>query len=133
MLVAFELSAACRGEADQAKRSDVARMAEAVRKLREAPNHGRAPLLQALKHTECSAGDACALKQACTEAYALQEHALAGISAVHRETVGGAPAEPVPSAAAALLTEVTADLEKAKELAQSCADLEGSMRRKYSL
>jgi hypothetical protein len=114
-------------------RAEAGRVAEAVRKLREAPNPEKAPLRKALEATACTADDICGLKKSCADAYALQEHALEGLSAVRHATTGAPAAEPVPSAAAALLSEVTASLERAKTLAKTCADREGEMRRKYSL
>lgn len=104
-----------------------------MRKLREAGNAEKAPLRKALEATACTADDTCGLKKSCAEAYALQERALEGLSAVRHATSGASGAEPVPSAAAALLRDVTANLERAKTLAKGCADLEGTLRRKYSL
>jgi len=127
------ISVGCRGEKDEARRAEAGRITEAVRKLREAPNRAKEPFLLALRSTSCATDDGCELKKTCTDAYLLEQQALDGISAVRRETTGGAPAEPVPSAAAALLSRVTLDLERAKTLAKNCADLEGAARRKYSL
>jgi len=104
-----------------------------VRKLREASNPEKPPLRKALEATACTVDDTCGLKKSCTEAYALQERALEGLSAVRHATAGTSVAEPVPSAAAALLTNVEATLERAKTQAKECADLEGVVRRKYSL
>jgi hypothetical protein len=104
-----------------------------VRKLRETPNPEKAPLRKALEATACTADDTCGLKKSCGEAYALQERALDGLAAVRHATAGASAAEPVPSAAAALLSEVTEKLEHAKTLSKTCADQEGAMRRKYAL
>lgn len=127
------VSVACHGERRQELRAEAGRISEAVRKVREASNPEKAPLRKALEATACSADDTCSLKKSCANAYGLQERALDGLSAVKRATTGASAAEPVPSSAATLLSEVTAELERAKTLAKSCADLEGELRRKYSL
>jgi len=114
-------------------RAEAGRVAEAVRKLREAPNPEKAPLRKALEATVCTADDTCGLKKSCAGAYALQERALDGLAAVRHATSGASAAEPLPSSAAVLLSEVTASLERAKAQAKGCADLEGTVRRKYSL
>jgi hypothetical protein len=123
----------CRTESTEARRAEAGRVAEATRKVREAPNRERAPLLKALEATACLTDDVCALKKRCADAYELQERALEGISAVRRATTGASAAEPVPSGATELLSNVTADLERAKTLAKECADMEGAVRRRYSL
>lgn len=127
------VSVACRGESEQARRADVARVAEAVRKLRDAPNPAKEPLLKALQSTPCSADDACGLRQTCSDAYSLQARTMEGLSAVRHATTHASEAEPVPSGAAALLSEVVTNLQKAKIAAQNCADREGELRRKYRL
>jgi hypothetical protein len=126
-------TAACHGEREEALRAEAGRVAEAVRKLREAPNPAKPPLRKALDATSCTTEDTCGLKKSCANAYALQERALEGLAAVRHATTGASAAEPVPSAAAALLSDVTANLERAKTLSKDCADLEGAVRRKYSL
>jgi hypothetical protein len=131
LAVVFALS--CRGERDQELRAEAGRIAEAVRRLREAANPEKPPLRKALEATACTADDTCELKNSCAEAYALQERALEGISAVRRATTGASATEPVPNAAALLLSDVTTNLERSKTLAKSCADSEGAMRRKYGL
>jgi hypothetical protein len=127
------VSVACHGEREEALRAEAGRVAEAVRKLREAPNPEKAPLRRALEAISCTADDTCGLKKSCSDAYALQERALDGLGAVRHATAGASAAEPVPNPAVTLLSEVTAGLERAKERAKECADLEGTVRRKYSL
>ncbi len=122
---------ACHRESDEARRSEVARVAEAARKLREAPNPAKDPLLKALKSTACTADDACGLKETCSAAYSLQARAMDGLAAVRRAATH--TTEPVPSGAAALLSEVETDLQRAKVEAQHCSDREGELRRKYRL
>ena len=126
-------SVACHGERDEEVRAEAGRVAEAVRKLREAPNAEKAPLRKALEATVCTEADTCGLRKSCAEAYVMQERALEGVSAVRHATSGASAAEPVASSAAALLSEVTAGLERAKTLAKGCADQEAALRRKYSL
>ena len=132
-MLAALAAAGCHGERDEARRADVARVGEAVRKLREAPNAEKDPLLKALRGIPCSNGDACDLRRTCVDAYALEERALDSLKTVRRATASASEAEPVPSAAATLLSEASRDLERAKDMATACADQEGALRRKYSL
>lgn len=121
---------ACHGEAAEARRADVARVAEAVRKLRDAPNDEKRPLLLALQQTPCAADDAVKLRKSCSDAYGLQVTALDAVAAVRHAAQGNAP---LPPEAAELLARSEADLKRAAQGTTACADLESDLKRRYAI
>jgi hypothetical protein len=121
---------ACHGEADEARRAEAGRIAEAVRALRAASNDGKRPFLRSLHDLACSTEDLCRLKRSCQEAYELELSALDGISAVRRAVRG---VDPIPPEAAELLTKSEGNLKRAAELTKACVESEGAVRRRYSL
>jgi hypothetical protein len=120
---------ACHGEAAEARRAEAARIAEAVRALRAAPEDEKRLLLKSLGETRCSAEDLCALRKSCEDAYALELSATDGIAAV-RHAVRAA--DPVPKEATVLLAQSEGELRRAVELTSTCADREAETRRRYS-
>ncbi|HVU05677.1 MAG TPA: hypothetical protein VHE30_28205 [Polyangiaceae bacterium] len=124
------LASACHGERDQAVRSEAGRVAEAVRKLREADGAAKRPLLVALEHETCTAEDVCALRKTCADAYTLQVTALESVAAVRHANEDG---KPLPPEAMALLAEASAKLEASNAATKTCADVEGAARRKHGL
>jgi hypothetical protein len=129
-VAALAASVACGGEAEQARRSEAGRLAEAVRRLRDAANADKRPFLLLLRETPCVAADACALRKTCVDAYSLETAAFDAIMAVRHATASGSP---VPDGAAALLSRSEAELRRAAELTRTCADLEATARRNYRL
>ena len=118
------------GEADESRRAEAGRIAEAVRVLRAAPNDGKRPFLKSLREVGCTAEELCALKQSCADAYELEVTAFDGISAVRRSVRG---ADPVAPDAIELLTKSEANLKRARDLTRACVESEGAVRRRYSL
>jgi hypothetical protein len=121
---------ACHGEADEARRADVARVSEAVRKLREAPNDAKRPLLLALQQTPCTGDDACTLRKSCSDAYDREVSAVEGIAAVRHATQSTGP---VPPEATELLARSASEMKRAVLLTKGCADLEAATKRRYSI
>jgi hypothetical protein len=129
------MAAACRNESaptekDQDARSEAGRVAHQVKTLRDADNAQKAVLLKALDGTPCTVKDVCAVKTTCSEAYALQETALAALSAVRHSIQGIAPGMEQQKS---LLAQAEAALGRAKDLAAKCADAEAALRRHYKL
>jgi len=127
--IAALVSVACHGEADEARRADVGRVSEAVRKLREAPNEAKRPLLLALQQTPCAADDAVTLRKSCSDAYEPLLAALDDIGAVRFAMQSGAS----KAVDVTLLQRSESRLKEAEMLTKACADLEGAMKRRYSI
>jgi hypothetical protein len=130
-LVALSVVAvACHGERDQAIRGEAGKVAEAVRKLREADGAAKRPLLVALQHEACTTEDVCTLRKTCDDAYTLQVTALESVSAVRHANQDG---KDLPADAVTLLGEASAKLAASNSATKTCADAEGELRRKYRL
>jgi len=102
-----------------------------VKTLRDSDNAQKTVLLEALDGTPCTIADVCAVKKTCSEAYALQETALAALSTVRYALQGVAPG--MDGQEAALLSHAETALARAKDLTTKCADLEAALRRQYRL
>jgi len=76
------IAAGCHTERDETARSEAALVARQVQVLRDASNAEK-PRCASLDNVPCTAADVCALKKACSDAYALQEEALAALAAVN--------------------------------------------------
>ncbi|HVW25115.1 MAG TPA: hypothetical protein VHC69_07065 [Polyangiaceae bacterium] len=124
------VATACRTETDEAGRTEAAQVAHQVELLRAAPNAAKPPLRKALDQLACTLPDICKLRSTCSDAYALQEQALAAIASVQKAVA--APGD-VPQAVSIVLARAEADLARAKRWAHECADLEGEAQRRYRL
>jgi len=102
-----------------------------VKTLRDSDNAQKTVLLEALDGTPCTIADVCAVKKTCSEAYALQETALAALSTVRHSVQGLAPG--MEKDEASLLSQAEAALGRARDLAAKCADAEAALRRHYRL
>jgi hypothetical protein len=131
--ILFVVLSGCRahGESAEAVRAEAGQVARAVRTLRDAPNEAKAPLLDALSATPCSANDVCAARDACAAAYGIQVQALENLHAVRRAATGST--DPVPSAAVDVLARAESDLRRAADQEKACADLEAALTKKYGL
>jgi hypothetical protein len=121
---------ACRTETDEAGRAEAGQVAHQAELLRNAPNAAKPPFRKALDQLACTRPDVCKLRRTCSDAYALQEQALAAIASVQNAVA--TPGE-VPPGASIVLARAEADLARSKRWAMECADLEGAIRRKYRL
>lgn len=119
------------GESAEAARAEAGQVVHSIRILRDAPNEGKAPLLEVLAATACSANDVCAARDACAAAYGIQVQALENLHAVRRAATGST--DPIPSAAVDVLARAEADLRHAADQEKSCADLEAALTKKYGL
>jgi hypothetical protein len=136
LLLTAAMAAACRSESaptekDQDARGEAGRVAHQVKTLRDADNAQKPVLLKALDGTPCTVKDVCAVKTTCSEAYALQEAALAALSTVRHSLQELAPG--MEEQKASLLAQAEAALGRAKDLAAKCADAEAALRRHYKL
>ena len=124
------VAVSCRTEADEAARAEAGQVAHQVELLRAAPNAAKPPLRKGLDQLACTRPDLCKLRRTCSDAYALQEQALAAIASVQNALA--VPGD-VPQGASIVLARAEADLARAKRWAVECADLEGEIRRRYRL
>ncbi len=126
---AFWVFPACRGgEADALSREAV-RITSAIRSLREAPNAEKAPLLEALAKTNCTAAELCALRATCVEGYRRHTRALTSLAQARRALGADGGAED----AQRLLSQAESELIAAREQVGRCTRDEGQVRRKYGL
>lgn len=130
VLVALPI-AGCRSASEQEARAEAAELLRAVEQLRTAANDQKAPFLHLLQEVPCSESELCNLKRRCVAAYELHQGALDGLSALRREI--SRSTDPIPESAAEELGRTERDLLRAKELSETCAELEGAARRRYDL
>ncbi len=120
---------ACRGDEADALTREAVRITSAIHALRQAPNADKAPLLEALARTDCSAAELCALRTTCVDGYRRHTGALANLAQARRELGADRGAE----AAKRLLTQAEADLAAARQQVGRCTREEAEVRRKYRL
>lgn len=130
--MALALLTACHGEAEQAHRTEAGRVAHAVDNLRNASNAKKGPFLTSLERMPCSVPDVCELKRTCVDAYQRQLKALAGVRAVRRSLARDA-APGAAASAAGVLDSAQKELVDAKHRTEHCADLQGTVTRRYGL
>ncbi len=119
--------AACRSEQERAFEAELATLGRAIDSLRDAPNAGKAPLLEALKTSRCHDPRACELKSRCIRAYMTQR---SGLEASARAAALLGNADPAAAlAAAAELQRAEANLLEAKHLGDECATAQGELLR----
>lgn len=110
--------------------AEVASLSHAIDSLRNAPNDGKATLLEALEKADCERPEACRLKQSCVAAY--RRH-RAGLEASERARTlladkdGGTGAV---ISAASELNRAQIELEHARTMTDRCSAEEGELRRK---
>lgn len=131
-LTALVLLSACHGEAEQAHRTEAGRIAHAVENLRNAPNARKAPYLTSLERMPCSVPDVCELKRTCVDAYQRQLSVLASVQAVRHELKHDA-APAAAASAAGVLDSAQKALLDARRRTEHCADLQGTVSRRYGL
>lgn len=129
LLIAALSLVACRSEQARAFEAEVAGLARNIDALRDAPNEGKAPLLEQLKTAACNDARVCALKSQCIRAY--QEHG-AGLEGSERarQLLSLGDGDRVAALAAATeLKQAEERLASAKELTERCATAEGELQR----
>jgi len=120
----------CRSSEARGLEAEVAGLAHAIDSLRNAPNAGKAALLEALEKTACERPEACRLKESCVAAY--QRH-RAGLEASERARAlladkdGGTGAV---ISAAGELNRAEMELENARTMTDRCSADEGALLRK---
>jgi hypothetical protein len=98
----------------------VAHLAEQIERLRRAENPDKRALLEQLIRTDCPDAEACGLKDLCVRAYRLHQSALDSITALQAFTRSDA-GTPAPANLGDRLTRTREDLERARQLSESCA------------
>ncbi|MFO0568497.1 MAG: hypothetical protein U0263_22740 [Polyangiaceae bacterium] len=119
-------------EVDAKSRSEAERVVLAVKALRDAENEQKGPRLTALRATECTLPDVCALKEECGAAYDLYVKGLDAVRAVKKSLASDAGASDALSAAR-LLETAERDVASGKEKAGRCAESEAKVRLRYKL
>ncbi|HET9933236.1 MAG TPA: hypothetical protein VFQ35_21175, partial [Polyangiaceae bacterium] len=75
LLLSALLVSNCRSSEAREREAEFARIGHSIDALRNAPNEGKAPLIQALEKQECRERSACDLKETCISAYRLLDSA----------------------------------------------------------
>jgi hypothetical protein len=130
LLAALLAGCSHRTEADAALRSEAGLVAHAIHRLREAPRGERRPLVAALQDLPCKDSEVCECKRVCFEAHELAARVDEDLASLRR--AAGSTDAPVPGTKD-LLEKAEATLGRAHELSQQCVELEGALRRRYSL
>ncbi len=124
------LTPACKSAAQREAEGEVARIAQLVDALRDAPNNAKETPLEELRRQTCSAPAACELQQICVQAYALHGRAIETTMRVRQAMRDGTGAV---GAAQDLLDLTERDLAKAKTMMDRCVSLEGELARAAGL
>jgi hypothetical protein len=111
---------------DGPARSEAAQLSHAVDALRNADNAAKAPHLRSLRETACNEPDVCAVRSTCVAGYELHLGALSAMSGAQAVL-----SDAGPDAAARVLDQAKADLERAHGLTERCTEVQGEMVRKY--
>ncbi len=124
--VPLGLLVACKSTAERELGAEVARIANAVNELRDAPHNQKARPLGKLRSEECKLPASCELKQICLQAYTLHDKSVEATTKIRQALRSGQADE----AGAAQLLEVSeADLERARQLMARCVSLQGELER----
>jgi hypothetical protein len=115
-------------ESDAAAKAEAGKLSHALDVLREADNAQKASALAELRAVGCTQPETCGVQSACVAAYEAHVRGLEGIAQSKRLAHEDAGPE-VP----ALLESARESLERAKGLAQKCADAQGELVRRYRL
>jgi hypothetical protein len=120
----------CRSSEARQLEAEVATLSHTIDSLRNAPNEGKATLLEALEKLSCERSEACQLKQSCVAAY--QRH-LAGLGASERARALLADKDGGTGAVISAATELNRaqiELEHARAMTDRCSADEGALLRK---
>jgi hypothetical protein len=121
--------AGCRGEHDQARRAEAARILRAIELLRDAPNAAKAEQLDRLERQACSDPELCALKSHCVQSYETHVSAVQRIEGARRGLGSDATTHDLAAAAAAMRA-AQAELEHAQPGIRRCTERSGELRRR---
>lgn len=116
-------------ESDSEAKAEAGKVSRAVEVLREADNAAKQPALNELRALPCSRPEVCGVQSACVAAYELHLRGLDGIAESKRRASEGDAGADLP----ALIGAAQDSLERAKTLAQKCADAQGELQRRYRL
>lgn len=129
LLLVTGFVASCRSSEAREREAEFARIGHSIDALRNAPNEGKAPLIQALEKEGCRDQSACALKETCLSAYRLLDSARAAsqnAKTLLDDRDGGAK----KAVAAALeVNRAQTELERARDLSERCASDQGRLLR----
>lgn len=119
----------CRSSEAREREAEFARIGHSIDALRNAPNDGKAPLIQALESQACREASACELKKTCVSAYRLLDSAR-GASANAKTLLGNRDGGAQAAVAAALeVNRAESELEQARELSERCVSEQGRLLR----
>ncbi len=107
----------CRSQAERDAEAEVARIAFAVKQVRDAPNNEKVAPLGRLRAERCSTAYGCELHQVCLQAYSLHQKALETTTKVRTAMREGNARH---AAAADILALAEKDLNRAREMIQAC-------------
>ncbi len=116
----------CRSQSERDTEVEVARIAYAVKQVRDAANNDKLEPLSRLRAESCNTPLGCELQQLCVQAYSLHQRSLETTAKVRTALrSGNAPKE----AAADLLAMAEKDLKQAKQMIQTCNERERDLLR----
>jgi len=121
------LGLAC--ESDAEAKAEAGKLSHAIDSLRDADNSAKRPALEQLRALPCSRPETCGVQSACVAAYELHLRGLDGVAQGKQQALAGDAGADLP----ALIAAAQDSLERAKGLAQKCADAQGELARRYRL
>jgi len=116
-------------ESDAEAKAEAGKLDHAIDVLRNADNAAKQPALSELRALPCARTETCAVQSTCVAAYELHLRGLEGIAQSKQQALAADAGAELP----ALIGAARDSLERAKVLAQKCADAQGEMQRRYRL
>ena len=118
---------ACDNDAEG--KAEAHKLSHAIDVVRNADNAGKGPALKELRAVPCTRPDVCGVQSTCVAAYELHLRGLEDIALSKQEAL----AADAGADLAVLIQAAESSLERAKGLAQKCADAQGELGRRYRL
>jgi hypothetical protein len=116
-------------DSDAEIKAEAGKVSHAVEVVRNADNAAKKPALDELRALPCSRPETCGVQSACVAAYELHLRGLDEIDQIQKRVAAGDAPGDLP----AQLESARKGLERAKSLAQKCADAQGELGRRYHL
>jgi len=130
LLVVSAALPACKTEKDEAARAEAGRVAHQIDLLRAADTDAKPAQRKALDRAPCTVADVCAVKQSCSDAYAVRERAMELLATV-QHAIG--QAGDLPQGVSLALSQAEADVKRSGTLTLQCARQEVAMTERYKL
>ncbi len=128
-IAALACALACACGPSSEEKAEAGALSRAIDLLRNAPNAGKAPLLNALKATRCTRPELRALQDRCADAYGLHVRGVEHELEAKAKLAAGADAGTV----SALLASAEDELNRARPLVERCTDQQAELKRRYRL